>query len=131
MKKEEILSLLVEKLKDTLNERQDEPNQYVVAYFKKSDDNLIGYHASTFCQLTNDILGGKRYSGEDPYPQLAIIAKNLRHTLKDKHEGIFAEVHDKIRDTTFNGMSPDDIYIDAIYLTEGTPKQNFRITVIN
>ena len=77
----EILDLLGEALKKNFEENQKKPNQYVVAYYKQSDDSLIGYHASTFCQVTQDILDAKRYSGDNPYSQLETIAKNVTKRL--------------------------------------------------
>lgn len=130
MKKEEIIQKVTDAIKKMLDERQDRPDQYIVAYFRTSDDSLIGYHLSTFCQTTGDILKAKRYSGDNPYSQLAIIAKNLRYTLKKDHEGMFAKIHEQIRDIDFAGLDPGDIYMDAIYLAEGTPKQNFTVKVI-
>ncbi len=126
----EILDLLGEALKKNFEENQKKPNQYVVAYYKQSDDSLIGYHASTFCQVTQDILDAKRYSGDNPYSQLETIAKNVKYTLKESHEGMFAEINSKIRDEDFKGMKCDEIYMDAVYLADGTPTQEFRMNII-
>jgi len=131
MIKKEILFLIQEGLKKAFEENQNRPNQYVVAYFRKSDDTLIGYHASTFCQVTNELLSGKRYSGENPYGQLAIIAKNIKHTLDNEHKGMFAEISNNIRDNDFGGLKSDEIYLDAIYLADGSPKQDFRYHIID
>ncbi len=119
-------------LQKAFDEMQERPNQFVVAYYKVSDDSLIGYHASTLCQLTQDILDAKRYASEDPYPQLAIISKNLRYTLANDHseESLFSEIHKSIKEDSFNNMKPEEVYMDAIYLAEDTPKQSFRYTII-
>lgn len=131
MKKEDVIALLSEKLKEAFEKSQDRPDQYVVAYFRVKDDSLIGYHASTFCQVTDDIFDGKRYSGDNPYEQLAIISKNLKYILRNDHKGMFAELNNKIKDEDFGGLAPEDIYMDAIYLAKGMPKQNFKMTIIN
>lgn len=126
MNKNEILNIL----KEIHDKLQDRPNQFVVAYFNKSTDKLIGYHLSTFCQITDDILEVKRYSAEDPYPQLEIIFNNVKYVLdKEEHDGIFGHVYVSIREQ-FGGLTTKDIYLDAIYLAEGTPKQDFRYQII-
>lgn len=131
MLKKDILEKLGEAMKEAFDKSQERPNQYVVAYFKKSDDSLIGYHLSTFCQTTDDILEGKRYAGEGPYPQLAIIAKNIAHTLDNEHTGMFANISNHIKEVNFAGLKSTDIYLDAIYLSDGMPKQDFRYQIID
>lgn len=122
---------IMEVLKQVHEDLQSRPNQYVVAYFKQSDNTLIGYHASTFCQITQDILKGKRYAGENPYKQLETIAKNLKYTLDtEKFEGMFKEVNESIQ-KDFGGLKSSEVYLDAIYLAEGTPKQDFRYVIVD
>lgn len=120
-------------LKEAFDKMQERPNQYVVAYYRVSDDSLIGYHSSTFCQVTDDLLRGKRYSGENPYPQLETIAKNLKWTLDTDHkEGeLFASVNKSIQENDFGGLKSHEVYMDAIYLADGTPKQSFKYTIIS
>lgn len=131
-KKKELFGALGEALKEVFNKNQDRPDQYVVAYYRVSDDSLIGYHASTFCQVTKDILNGKRYSGENPYSQLQTISKNLKYTLSEKSsDGFFGSIHKKIRNEDFEGLSAEEVYMDAIYLAEGTPKQSFKMLIID
>lgn len=131
MIREEIITKLSDVLKQVHDDLQKRPNQYVVGYFRQSDNSLVGYHASTFCQITQDILNGKRYAGENPYPQLEIIAKNIKYTLDtEKFEGMFAEVNKSIQEG-FGGLKSKDIYLDAIYLAEGTPKQDFRYVIVD
>ncbi len=127
---ENLKNELASALQKVFDERQERPNQYVVAYYKLSDDSLIGYHASTFCQLTDDILKAKRYSGENPYPQLETISKNLKYTLDtEKHEGMFASINNAIKED-FGGLKSSDLYMDAISLVEGTPKQNLKVKIL-
>lgn len=109
------------------------PDQFVVGYFRTKDDSLIGYHMSTWCNYTEDILEAKRYSAENPYPQLATISKNLKHVLvgEIKEEDFFGEIVKRVREAQWTGVQPDDVYLDAIYLAEGTPPQEFRMTIID
>lgn len=124
---------ILESLKKVFEKMQLLPHQFVVVYLRKSDDSLIGYHMSTWCNYTEDILEAKRFSAENPYPQLATISKNLKHILVgDLNESDpFGKMMKAIRDNQWNGVHPDDIYLDAIYLAEGTPPQDFRMTIID
>jgi hypothetical protein len=117
----EVLDALAGALKKAFDERQEKPDQYVVAYKNQKTDETLGYHADTFCTMTKEILEGKRYNGEDPYPQLAIIAKNLRYAMQRPQ---YVEQY-------MPGLTADDVYIDAIYLAEGTPKQNFHFKIVS
>lgn len=132
MKKEEILDKLCDLLNEIFNKQQSEPFQYVVGYFRQDNDELVGYHASTFCQITKDILQGKRYSGEDPTEQLKIIWNNISNVFnkypRNKSE-FFGETQNMVREQ-FKELELKDIYIDVIYLEEGTPQQNFKYQVL-
>lgn len=123
---------IAETLQRAFNESRIKPDQFVVAYFRKEDDSLIGYHASTWCNYTDDILEAKRYSSENPYPQMATISKNLKHVIAGeiKEGDFFGEVMKKIREAQWTEFSPEDVYMDAIYLAPGTPLQEFRMTLI-
>jgi len=129
MKKEEIINELLLRLKESFNEKQKLDNQYVVAYFKKDSDELIGYHLDTFCSIGKDILKAKRYSGENPYSQLAIIWRNYESLFRECSEGMFSVIIKKNREA-FESNTPDKVYIDAIYLAKDTPVQNFRYQII-
>ena len=120
-----------ETLLESLNNRiQNTP--YVVSYKRKSDDTLIGYHLSTFCQVTDDKLNAKRYDGDNPYGQLQTIHNNIKNVLstKEDDDGFFGKVKWEIKQQYFKGLTIDDIYIDAVYLDEDVPKQTFTITKI-
>lgn len=119
-------------IKDFWNRKQDEPEQYVVVYKRVDDDSIIGYHLSTFCTLTDDILQAKRYSGANPYLQLETILGNLVSIIKgvDK-DHLFFDAIEQIRNNYYNGLKIEDIYLDAEYLTDGTPKQECRINIID
>lgn len=123
----EKLGELIQKVKEELAER---PNQYVVAYYRKDNDELIGYHASTFCQITDDIFQAKRYAGEDPYGQLGLICGNLRSILeRPSEEQLIPSLAEQVKEQ-FNGLSSTEIWMDAIYLAEGMEKQTFKHTII-
>lgn len=126
----EIQEKLTEALQKVWEERQSLPNQYVVAYFRKKDESRIGYHCSSFCQFTQDVIEGKRYSGENPYPQLETIFRNLTSVLEKEHTGLFSGISNGVRES-FEGLKIEDIYIDAIYLSDDMPKQECRYSIID
>ncbi len=49
---------MVTKLSDVLakvwDNAQNRPNQYIISYHLIDNDELIGYHMSTFCEITSD-----------------------------------------------------------------------------
>lgn len=129
---QEIINALVGNLKEALEAKNEVPFQYVVEYRRISDDSFIGYHLSTFCQLTDDKLSAKRYSGENAYNQLKIIHNNLKTVLAAK-EGdtlMFNETFLLVQEKYFKGISINDIYLDAVYLDTDVPKQTFEVTQI-
>jgi hypothetical protein len=137
MNKEQIIEKVMEGIEQGFNERQKKPYQYVVAYYRTSDDSLMGYHADSFCNLTDREENGKRYNGDNPYDQLAIIRRNLDHTL-DKEpsddqgiSGLFGGLSDSTKERHYKGMKKEDIYIQAEYLDEGIAPQRFTYKVIN
>ena len=127
--KDELAQKLTEVLSKVWDKAQERPDQYVVAYYRVDNEELIGYHASTFCQLTDDILYAKRYAGDKPYEQLAVIAKNVKYVLDGENKGMFSSLVSHVR-KQFEGLKSGDIYMDVIYLEEGTPKQPCRWRII-
>ena len=125
--KDKVVDALVGVLKEVFDKGQEEPDQYVVEYSRISDGTILGYHASSFCQLTDDRLSGKRYSGDNPYDQLAIIYKNIKNVLNttEKDTDMFAPLRFKVKEAYFKGLTIEDIFIQADYLDEDTPKQTF------
>lgn len=105
---------------------------YVVAYRKKSDGSLIGYHLSTFCQITDDKFLAKRYDGDNPYRQLQTIQNNITRVLEtdENDTGLFAPVRLAIKNNYFSGLEISDISLDAEYL-EDAPKQHFKLDIIS
>jgi hypothetical protein len=129
---QDILNDLTKFMKEEFEKKQDFPNQYVVAYYKVSDDSFIGYHQSTFCQTTKNIFGAKRYSGDNPYKQLEIIAKNLTATLSsDSEKDFFGKIMNEIKQTYFPNLLPTEVYLDAVYLAEDMPKKNLLLKFTN
>lgn len=116
---------------------QNMPNQYIVAYKRKSDDSLIGYHISTFCQISQDPLDGKRYSGDKPDAQLSVIWKNFTYMMSKREEpkkdigGLVDSLSNIVKKGDWDGINPDDVYIDAVYLAEGMPKQEFSAILVD
>jgi hypothetical protein len=130
MTKNQILEDLKDMVLNHFNKIQSSPDQYVVAYFKKDDDSLIGYHLDSFCNISKDILKAKRYAGENCSEQLEVIFKNISYILNNDHEGIFSTAYNYVKEC-FNYLTSDDIYIDAIYLAQDTPKQSFNCKIID
>jgi hypothetical protein len=106
---------------------------FVVAYKRKSDDTLIGYHLSTFCQTTQDMLSAKRYTGDNPYDQLATIQKNVKSILdtKETDTGMFAPIRLDVKNTCFKDLSFDDVTLEAVYLDKDIPKHIFKFTKVS
>lgn len=130
---------LMEAMAKTHEERQKLPHQYVVAYKRKDNDELIGYHLDTFNQTTQNILEAKRYQGERPDNQLSIIWQNLVFTLSmtqekiDNTEGFesaFWKANLRIKERCYPGLTPDDLYIDAVYLADGMEPNKMNVVLI-
>lgn len=129
---EKILDELTQSMAQGFEERQKLDFQYVVVYKRKSDESLIGYHLSTWCQLTDEKFSAKKYQGENPYGQLATINKNLGLVLnaKETDTGFFASVRYQIKKTYFDGLTAEDIFIDAEYLESDAPKQTLSFVIV-
>lgn len=125
-----VTAAMIEEFVRNFEKRQEDPFQYIVAYYKVADDSLIGYHLSTFNQVTPNINQAKRYQGENPYKQLGVISNNLKGTLTDPNIGLFAELYESIKKKDFQGLKFEEVYIDAVYLHE-PPKQSLHIQIIN
>lgn len=133
---DKVIDKFMEVLKENFEEKQKEPDPYVVAYYDENEQ-LMGYHASTACNLTQDKNRAKRYHGDNPYPQLAIIRKNLDYTLRAEDPGeakglkrFFKEMAWKTKQAHYIGKTPEQIFIQAEWLDDDAPKQVFRYTAI-
>jgi hypothetical protein len=125
-----VLKQVAEALVETLEKRQGRANQYVVAYKKKSNDELIGYHTDSFCSLTDDILKAKRHAGENPDRQLKIIWDNLQATLDSSEENPgFLGISYIVKKQYWLDVDREDLYIDAIYMADGVPPQSFQAII--
>lgn len=128
--KAEVIGAITAAMKEAFDERQKQPFQYVVAYYLTKDDALLGYHADSFCNLTQEKMGAKRYNGKDPYGQLAIIRKNLDFTLLAQDVEGFQRLSFSVRERYFKGLSAEDVYIVAEYLEDGIPPQRFKFKIV-
>jgi hypothetical protein len=135
---EEAMDKIISSKQEHFDKEQQKPFQYVVGYYKVEDDSLIGYHADSFCSLTDNKLGGKRYNGEDPYTQLTVVRKNLDYILdrqnfeeKGNIGYIFTTITKSIKEKYYQDYKKEDIYINAEYLDENIPPQKFVSKKIN
>ena len=121
---DEISNVFLENLEKANSEAK---KSYVVSYHRKDDKSLIGYHASTFCQVTQNKFDAKRYHGDISDKQLEVITNNVSNVLKTEETdtGLFDPVKYKIKQAYFSGLTMEDIYVDAEYLDEDAPKQKF------
>ena len=122
-----VVGTLMEAMGKTFEENQQKPFQYVVAYKRIADDSVIGYHASTFCNTTQDLEKGKRYNGENPYGQLQTIDENFKFMMnvKEKTDSLFAPIHLETQKNCYAGLTYEQVYLEAVYLDEDTPPQRF------
>lgn len=129
MENKDIIKDIAKALETALNEKNERPNQYIVEYRKVSDNSLIGYHASSFCQLTEDPHHAKRYSGENAYGQLETISNNLKSLLEtvEKSEGVFFKIALEIKNEYFKNIFFEDIYLEAVYINDSYPRQIFKL----
>jgi hypothetical protein len=129
--KEKVVKELVKLLNKQMEENSEQPDQYVVGYYRVKDDKLVGYHLSTSCQITEDILEGKRYWGDNPYGQLETISKNLKYTLESSEEEPgFLGMGNATREQYFEGYRHGDLYLQAVYLSDETPKKPIVYTYL-
>ena len=130
---EEVKDLLLNAMAENFTKLQERPNQYVVAIYNQYTDELLGYHYDTFCNKGMDMLNAKRYAGDNPYNQLKIIFENITNTFEKYPrpvDEIFSGVNNKVRES-YGDLNLCDIYIDAVYLDEDTPKQSFRYSILD
>lgn len=86
----------------------------VFKYIKKSDNSLIGYHLSIFCQC-GTLEQAKRYecTDETVEKQKQIIQNNFNSVInatEENQSGKFINLF-PIKDKYFNGLSQDDVEI--------------------
>lgn len=122
-----VVGALMNVMGKVFEENQQKPFQYVVAYKRVADESLIGYHASTFCNHTQDPEKAKRYNGENPYGQLQTIDNNFKHVIsvKEGTDSFFAPIHLKTQEESYKGLTYEQVYLEAVYLDADTPPQRF------
>ena len=122
-----VVGALMDVMGKTFEENQQKPFQYVVAYKRVADESVIGYHASTFCNNTQNIENGKRYNGENPYKQLQTIDENFKFmmSVKEGTDSLFAPIHLETQKNNYAGLTYEQVYLEAVYLDEDTPPQRF------
>lgn len=138
--KKEVIEGIQKALNKAIQNEQQKPNQFVVAYYNKNNDSLFGYHLSTTCQLTDNILEAKRYNGDNPYEQIAVITNNLKGVFStpdecpEEYKGNLGELFWTLKNDTKNryykNIKFEDIYLDAIYLSDGMEPQQFNFIEI-
>lgn len=123
----EVVGKLMEVMAKNFDEDQQKPFQYVVAYKRVADESVIGYHASTFCNTTQNLENGKRYNGENPYKQLQTIDENFKHmmSVKETTDSLFASIHLQTQKNNYAGLTYEQVYLEAVYLDADTPPQRF------
>ncbi len=125
-----IIKKLTEALEEAFKKHQELLDQYIVLYKRKDNDELIGYHLNTFCNITKDVLKAKRYAGSDPYEQLAVISENLKSIFENYgKKTIFGPIRDAAREA-FGDLNYEDIYLDVEYLADGMEPQDYRFTIL-
>lgn len=88
---------------------------FIFKYIKKSDNSLIGYHLSTFCQ-NGPKERAKRYSCKTPeevQKQLETIRKNFQYTMSATSETnhFFNDAELKIQANYFPNLKFEDVEI--------------------
>lgn len=127
----QVLNKITDIIEKTKKEESKKPFQYVVGYYRVDNEKLIGYHLSTFCQITQEIFEAKRYNGENPTEQLKVIANNIKSILNNEYpDSILKEINESTRNA-FDNLKAEEVYIDAIYITEDFPKQNFKYQIVS
>lgn len=103
---------------------------YIVEYRLVENDEFLGYHKSTFCELTDDLDDAKRYPGDEPYDQITVISNNLKGIInyKEDEDRLFGVAMVAIRKKHYQNLKHGDIYLNAVYLEEGIKKQTLKFT---
>lgn len=126
---------ITDALKKAWEEQQTRPDQYVVVIKRIKDDSIIGYHLSTMCQVTTNILNAKRYAGKNPYNQIKTIFNNIKSCIFEENEedgikSLFIDIFNNTKKEYYQNLTIEDIYLDAIYLNPNIEPQSFRYQVL-
>ena len=90
-------------------------NKYVWKYLVKG--KFHGYHVSTFCEVTKDLINAKLY-GNGSEEQKSIILGNLTSVLNAT--GLFSDVHAHTREIYWKDVNLEDVNIEAMEVVKGT-----------
>lgn len=121
-----------------LRSDQTNANRKFVVKYTNTDGDFIGYHKSTACQLTDNKYDAKRYEGDNPERQLAVIHKAVKamFEISDdnvEHESdgvatIFRRMRLNVRKKYFAAFKdPGEIHLSYEYLDNDAPKQRLVI----
>lgn len=85
---------------------------YVFKYVKKSDNSVLGFHQSTYCQLSETPVNAKKYNCENPEEQLKTIQNNFKHvvTRTEENKG-FLGLAFRVKEEHFQNLSYEDVEI--------------------
>lgn len=123
---------VIESVVDALDKNFDRKNdssldRYVVAYYV--DDQLWGYHASTWCQVVDDKNAAKRYIAKDDNSrnrQMQIIYTNLKALLNSK-EG---DIGFSVKETHWKGITINRVQLDTEQVLSIDPDQIMDIKLL-
>ncbi len=99
---------------------------YIVKYHLK-DGTFLGYHRSTFCQLTDNRDLVKRYYNNVPVKQITEIEKNLKKVMKaEEGDGsIFGALAIGPKEDHWKDILYDDVTISYEYFDGSERKQSY------
>lgn len=113
---------------------------YVFKFINKLTGEVIGYNASTFCQVTGKE-EAKRYKCTEGWEKTRdTILKNVKAVISGYKEErkhplaqIFREIEDEVYEEYFKGLTEEDIDVEPEYLTDGITEDEIthKITVID
>lgn len=126
---DEILNQLSETIIEVLTDKSNKiESPFVLKYIHNG--SLYGYHASTFCQVTTDILKAKRYYG-DVKKQIKTVKTNLTSILNvplRSSDSLQNSITSKLYEGYWKGIKLEDVFIDFEYLPTDTEPQVPRVS---
>lgn len=129
---EQLISKITNTLVDSLNKSAKKGSKYVFKFIVNGE--FYGYHASTFGQVTQDVLSAKRYNvGEYQQRQLEIISKStisrlIRGRDNSFSDGLGGELGRISYDSYWKDVSPESLFIDFEYLKPDIEPHVYSVT---
>jgi hypothetical protein len=126
---ERIIDSFVDSLKEHFDAKAREGKKYVFKFFVKGE--FYGYHQSTLGQVTTDVTRAKRYpAGKYQQSQLETIAENALSRLIRAKTGDWEgrDISKSIYETYWEGVDPDDLFIDFEYIPDDAEPHTFTFT---